>query len=790
MNKAIRRLLSGGIVVVLLSVLPVASAPGGRAARHERLVPTFQRLHAEALVTAPAKADWDFATVGISWRRSEGFHGRAAVRTSANGTEWSDWTELEPRDNGPDPGSVEDTGIDSSEPLWVRRARFAQLRWSSGLPPRSLAVHFIDPGSDATSPGATALAAPVRPDIISRAQWGADESIRRCCPTFAPSVDFAVVHHTATTNSYTPDEAKQVVRSIYEYHVKVNGWADIGYHFLIDRFGRTYEGRYGGITKPVIGAHSDGFNTGSTGVAIMGNFSSSAPTSASMTALRELLAWKLDAHHVDPRSTVTVVSRGSKKWPAGASVHLHAISGHRDVQETACPGDRLYAALPQLRTDAYAIGLPKIFKPRVSPGVFAPSAGGTAHITATTSGAQWLVRVLGGGTVVRSWSGSGNLDIRWDGKDAAGRLVPHGYYKVELSGWNGDEPATPATLSLGVYRDPWASWTQATTPLSGSSAPEVAPGPSGTFHLLARDGVGAVLHWRWSDGVWGTGSRLGSSTDVAATQGRLGFVFADGVLHAVIRGRNSNIYHGRIQSNGSFTGWQRIGDTGDRGTDLAVAVDHSGVVHVLIVGMSGNLYANRYSGGWSSWKRVGGSDDKGMQPAMVTGRGGDVLAVVVSAGSAVYANKLDPGRGWRTHWSYVGKTDGRGVEPVVAAVGEGFLVLVRGASTPNIWQSTGTIGSWSSWSRVGSTSDTGYEPAAIDAQGDVVLVVRGRTSGRIFANIRAPDGGWRGWDEAGDSLQSGALPALAANGQRVMLAAQVNGDPPATVVATPPLRSR
>ncbi len=218
------------------------------------------------------------------------------------------------------------------------------------------------------------------PAIVSRADWGANESIRRAPPSYAPSVRFAIVHHTAGTNTYSRDEAAAIVRGIQLYHVRSNGWNDIGYNFLVDRFGTIYEGRYGGVDRNVVGAHALGFNTGSTGIALLGTYGDAKPTRAALDALAKLLAWRLDLAHVDPLSIVTVLSGGSERFRANVPVRLRAISGHRDTGLTECPGDRLYGELNGLAATVAKLGGPKIFDPRVE-----ADAEGLVRFTARTS---------------------------------------------------------------------------------------------------------------------------------------------------------------------------------------------------------------------------------------------------------------------------------------------------------------------------------------------------------------------------------------------------------------------
>ena len=188
-----------------------------------------------------------------------------------------------------------------------------------------------------------AVASAGAPPIVPRSAWGADESIRKGAPSYAPAIRFASVHHTAGPNSYSPAQAAAILRGIEVYHVKSNGWNDIGYNFLVDRYGTVYEGRYGGIDRNVVGAYARGFNTGSIGVAVIGTFSTAAIPAAAETSLEKLLAWRLDLAHVDPVSTLTFVSGGSERYRAGVPVVLRAVSGHRDTGLTTCPGDLLYA---------------------------------------------------------------------------------------------------------------------------------------------------------------------------------------------------------------------------------------------------------------------------------------------------------------------------------------------------------------------------------------------------------------------------------------------------------------
>ncbi|MGW2491152.1 peptidoglycan recognition protein family protein [Streptomyces sp. NPDC001606] len=191
-----------------------------------------------------------------------------------------------------------------------------------------------------------------RPRIVTRRGWGANESLREPGFLYTKKVKAAFVHHTASGNKYTCSQAPSVIRSIYRYHVTSMGWRDIGYNFLVDKCGTIYEGRAGGVTKAVLGAHTLGFNTNSMGIAVIGTYGATKPSNAAVTAIARLTAWKLGLFGANPRGKTYLTSGGGNLYPKGKNVRLNVISGHRDGFATECPGKRLYAKLGSARADA------------------------------------------------------------------------------------------------------------------------------------------------------------------------------------------------------------------------------------------------------------------------------------------------------------------------------------------------------------------------------------------------------------------------------------------------------
>ncbi|MGW7198828.1 peptidoglycan recognition protein family protein [Streptomyces chryseus] len=192
------------------------------------------------------------------------------------------------------------------------------------------------------------------PSVVPREKWLRGTEQRRVRVRYAPPVEAAFVHHTNSPNGYDCADVPRIIRKVYAAQAGGRHWDDIGYNFLVDRCGRIYEGRAGGTGRPVVGAHAQGFNHHTVGIAAIGVFTEGADVPRPMRdAIAALVAWKLGMADVDPRSTVRLVSSNSRsKYPKGTSVRLNAVSGHSDGYSTQCPGAALAAELPAIRNAA------------------------------------------------------------------------------------------------------------------------------------------------------------------------------------------------------------------------------------------------------------------------------------------------------------------------------------------------------------------------------------------------------------------------------------------------------
>ena len=391
-----------------------------------------------------------FSVMGVTWTPDAAVDEVDVEVRTRTGGRWSGWEHVEAEgDDVPDAGTDE-TGRrlrSGSSPIWTGPSDGVQVtvRTVTGAAPRNVQIELVDPGTSpadrvATVPSGTAHAGAVRPEIITRAQWGADESIRRGAPEYNATVKVGFVHHTASSNDYTPAQAAAMVRGIYAYHVKSNGWSDIGYNVLVDRFGRAYEGRAGGIDRNVLGAHAGGFNVDSFGVSLLGDFSTVPPSATTMATLSKVLAWKLGAAYRDPRGKAVLTSAGggTSKYPKGQRVTLDVVSGHRDVGDTTCPGATTYARLPALRSSVAADLGPNLVDPVVS-GPTSPPVGSTGPLVlraGTLQDLPWTATVTDStGALLRSSRGTGGqAALTWNLTDAAGRPVKPGTYSLRITG--------------------------------------------------------------------------------------------------------------------------------------------------------------------------------------------------------------------------------------------------------------------------------------------------------------------------------------------------------------------
>ena len=298
------------------------------------------------------KAPKRFDLVGMHW--SGRLSPTISLRAKKADGRWTKWTRVpaEP-DDAPDAGSRERSPRGFSAPVWTGDADYVQYKLSRRV--AGLRLHFVSiPAPERralasrTTQTQTAPGSP--PPIQPRSAWGAENCVPRE-PAIFGDVQVAFVHHTVSANDYTAAEVPSIILSICRYHRNSNGWNDIGYNFLVDKFGTLWEGRAGGIDQAVVGAQAQGYNSHSTGIASIGTHTDVPASSAELNSIASLIRWKLPLHGAPTQGTVTLTSGGGadNRYKSGTPVTLERISGHRDGDSTSCPGDALYAQLPNLR---------------------------------------------------------------------------------------------------------------------------------------------------------------------------------------------------------------------------------------------------------------------------------------------------------------------------------------------------------------------------------------------------------------------------------------------------------
>ena len=484
-----RALLASAAAAGMASfVSPGVGVAASAAERRAVFTASVGRLAGTSGTILPGRS---FALAGIEWSRPA----KAAVelRAQASDGRWSAWVRASTLGHDGDGKPAIDAFF--GEPVWTGPAVAVQLRSHQAV--AGVQVHFVSvpvptlAGMAAARPRATPVldAGPGQPPIIARRAWAAGQAHPVHVPEYG-RVKLAFVHHTVNPNGYIAAAVPSMLRGIFDYHVQVRGFWDIAYNFLIDAYGRIWEGRAGGIDMPVIGAHAGAYNAESTGVAMLGDFMNAVPSPAAIGALERLLAWKLSLHGLPStgRATVVVDPPDAYYTPfrPGAHVSLPRVAGHRDGDLTDCPGNALYASLPAIRPRVSALaGIPA--RLTTSPREALITAGSSLELSGTSQllsgqplgGATLELQAMGptGPPATALASVTTAVDGTWSEsvsfqENALVRAV-HGGYPASVSDWARVSVAPVITLAV-----------QSTSPLILTGT--VAPGKPHVLLLLYR----------------------------------------------------------------------------------------------------------------------------------------------------------------------------------------------------------------------------------------------------------------------------------------------------------------
>ncbi len=607
-------------------VRAVRPAPSGHDApranaRGDRRRQAPQQVDGNPVVAeSTPQAVTGYATVGVTWQHGVDYaeDGIAVqVRTASAGV-WSGWQTVPYSDEhgadgaeGGEPG--ERPGTDA---LVIGDVDQVQMRaeTADGSVPPDLQLSVIDPGTGhlttsspaidtAAMDGGTSTSEPAidttrddgttdtvtlaasrsmnvapKPKIYSRAQWGANEKIREQSKPSYGTIKTGFIHHTVNANNYSASDVPALLRGIYAYHVKSRGWRDIGYNFLVDRFGRIWEGRWGGVDRAVVGAHTLGYNEVSFAMSAIGNFEIARPPQAVIDAYAKLFAWKLSMYDIDASAT--------RLWVKNR--YLQAINGHRDVGQTACPGKYLYARIPDVRKAAAAIqrgaGSTPDPTPEPQPEPQPQPEPDNGAMTSPTQKPE-AARAQPGKIDFPPYTnliGSGYPDL----------LLRNSAGQVYIQPTGGQTALSGSTIRT---RGPWQSMNlvAAVGDLTGN----------GESDLLGRIGRRTRIYAGTGDGHFATRG-IGTTKKFRRADQIMRAGFWDGDKHSdvLVRTRSGNLWlvpglgNGRFgkgtllsRSWGQFTSTAVAGDLDRNGTPDVVAATGAGALYVVLTSTAGKL---------------------------------------------------------------------------------------------------------------------------------------------------------------------------------------------------------
>jgi uncharacterized protein with LGFP repeats len=581
-----------------------------------------------------------FSSVGITWRDDPAVTDVVVqLRVLAVDGTWGEWTTLQPDDAEPT-GSAKTPHEDvraGTAPYWTGEAHGIEaiVQGAGGAVPEDVRVALIDPGSSeadrlaSATPTGTAHAAQAMPRIYTRGEWGADEGIRTWAPEYVSTIKAATLHHTADGNNYTADQVPAILRSMYAYHAQTRGWGDIGYNVIVDKFGRIFEGRYGGLTSTVVGAHAGGFNSYTFGVSMLGNYDIVPVPQATVDAVGDVIAWKFSLYGVDPRGTTVLTSGGggTAKYAAGTRVTLPTVFGHRDVGATACPGVYGYARLGQIRDRVAALvnlstsaierryNTDAALRENLGAAVGSEQYGnGFAWQQYATGRLYWSpttgVHLLRGDILAAFLAAGGPAVLGAPATDegAAGYWGAYNHFANDASiYWTVD---TGAQIVRGGIRERWlavgAEWT-----MGFPTGPETAVGPgavrsrftSGDIYWSAATGAhslrgGIRAAWEARGGVAGMGLPVTEELPVAGGGARSDF--SSGA--SLVWGPQTGAY---IVYPGILDAWTRSGaGVGPLGFPTADEADTGAAGGRYVRFESGNVYWSPPTGAQPLWGSI------------------------------------------------------------------------------------------------------------------------------------------------------------------------------------------